>query len=80
MYSTHVCSYCRLAEALLVRKGAQVERLLVDDDPVLHQQMVQRTGRKTVPQIYIGDRHIGGYRELVALDHTGELDDLLAQP
>jgi len=69
-----------LAEALLVRKGAQVERLLVDDDPVLHQQMVQRTGRKTVPQIYIGGRHIGGYRELVALDHAGELDDLLAQP
>ena len=80
MYSTRVCPYCRLAEALLARKGVAVEKILVDDDPVRRNEMIQRTGRKTVPQIFIGARHVGGYTDLAELEHRGELDALLAQP
>jgi glutaredoxin 3 len=69
-----------MAEALLTRKGVQPEKILVDEDPARRIEMVDRTGRKTVPQIYIGERHIGGYAELSALEHQGELDTLLAQP
>lgn len=79
MYSTRVCPYCRMAEALLVRKGATPEKVFVDTDPARRTEMVNRTGRKTVPQIYIGERHVGGYAELAELDHQGELDALLAQ-
>lgn len=79
MYSTRVCPYCRMAEALLVRKGAQLRKVLVDEDPARRVEMVDRTGRKTVPQIYIGELHVGGYAELAELDHQGELDTLLAQ-
>ena len=79
MYSTRVCPYCRMAEALLVRKGVQPQKILVDENPARRAEMVDRTGRKTVPQIYIGDRHVGGYAELVELEHQGELDVLLAQ-
>lgn len=80
MYSTRVCPYCRMAEALLARKGVQPQKILVDMEPEKRDEMVQRTGRKTVPQIYIGERHVGGYMELAELDHQGELDGLLAQP
>lgn len=79
MYSTRICPYCRMAEALLARKGAQVEKVLVDDDLARRQEMIQRTGRRTVPQIFIGDTYIGGYRELAELDHEGELDTLLTE-
>jgi glutaredoxin 3 len=79
MYSTRVCPYCRMAEALLARKGVQPQKILVDEDPARRIEMVDRTGRKTVPQIYIGERHVGGYAELAELDHQGELDVLLAQ-
>jgi glutaredoxin 3 len=68
-----------MAEALLVRKGVTPQKILVDDDPVRRAEMVDRTGRRTVPQIYIGERHIGGYAELAQLDHQGELDVLLAK-
>jgi len=79
MYSTRVCPYCRMAEALFARKGVQPQKILVDEDPTRRVEMVDRTGRKTVPQIYIGDRHVGGYAELAELEHQGELDVLLAQ-
>jgi glutaredoxin 3 len=80
MYSTRVCPYCRLAEALLARKGVAVEKIPVDELPARREEMVQRTRRLTVPQIFIGDAHIGGYAELAQLERDGELDNLLAQP
>jgi len=79
MYSTAVCGYCRRAEALLSARGVtEIEKLRVDLDPQLLAEMVQATGRRTVPQIYIGDRHIGGYDDLAAIDREGTLASLLA--
>ena len=79
MYSTGVCSYCRRAEALLQARGVgQIEFLRVDQDPALLAEMVRNTGRRTVPQIYIGDQHIGGYDDLAAIDRDGRLQALLA--
>ena len=79
MYSTGMCSYCARAEALLRNKGAaSIEKLRVDLDPGWREEMIARTGERTVPQIYIGDRHIGGCDELHALDRAGRLDALLA--
>jgi len=79
MYSTGVCGYCRRAEALLAARGVtDVEKLRVDLDPQLLDEMVRVTGRRTVPQIFIGDRHVGGYDELAAADRAGELAALLA--
>jgi glutaredoxin 3 len=67
-----------MAEALLARKGVQPQKIMVDEQPALREEMVRRTGRKTVPQIYIGGTHVGGYLELAELDHQGELDTMLA--
>lgn len=78
LYSTRACPYCRMAEALLARKGVQPQKIMVDEQPALREEMVRRTGRKTVPQIYIGGTHVGGYLELAELDHQGELDTMLA--
>ncbi len=79
MYSTAVCPYCVRAESLLQRKGVQdIEKIRVDLQPELRLEMMEKTGRRTVPQIYIGDRHVGGYDDLAALDRAGELDKLLA--
>jgi glutaredoxin 3 len=79
MYSTAACPYCQRADMLLKSKGvAQVDRLRVDLDPQLRAEMMQKTGRRTVPQIYIGDTHVGGFDELAALDRAGKLDPLLA--
>ena len=81
MYSTRVCPYCVMAEKLLQKKGvAQLEKILIDADPTQREIMMARTGRRTVPQIYIGDHHVGGYDDLAALDRAGELDALLADP
>jgi glutaredoxin 3 len=81
MYSTAVCPYCIQAERLLKAKGvAEITKIRVDLDPGLRQAMMERTGRRTVPQIYIGDFHVGGYDDLVALDRAGRLDPLLAGP
>ena len=81
MYSTAVCPYCIQAERLLRAKGvADITRLRVDLDPELRRTMMERTGRRTVPQVYIGDTHVGGYDDLVALDRNGQLDRLLAGP
>lgn len=79
MYCTEVCPYCVRAEQLLQRKGVtEIEKIRVDLQPELRVAMTEKTGRRTVPQIYIGDRHVGGYDDLAALDRAGELDELLA--
>ena len=79
MYSTQVCPYCQMAERLLRSKGvAEIEKILIDRDPEQRAVMREKTGRRTVPQIYIGDTHVGGYDDLSALDRAGGLDPLLA--
>jgi glutaredoxin 3 len=79
MYATAVCPYCTQAERLLRAKGvAAITKIRVDLDPGARRTMMARTGRRTVPQIYIGERHVGGYDDLVALERAGELDPLLA--
>ena len=79
MYSTQVCPYCVMAEKLLQRKGvANLDKILIDRDPAQREIMMTRTGRRTVPQIYIGETHVGGYDDLVALDRAGQLDPRLA--
>ena len=79
MYSTGVCPYCVMAERLLKAKGVnEVEKVRIDLDPEQRAQMMQKTGRRTVPQIYIGETHVGGFDELAALEHAGLLDPLLA--
>ena len=81
MYSTGVCPYCQMAERLLKSKGVtQIEKVRVDLEPARRQEMTERTGRRTVPQIYVGERHVGGYDDLAALDRAGGLDALLAAP
>ena len=81
MYSTRVCPYCVMAEKLLQKKGVtQLEKILIDADPTQREAMMARTGRRTVPQIYIGDHHVGGYDDLAALDRAGKLDALLVDP
>ncbi len=78
MYATAVCPYCVRAEGLLRRKGVtEIEKVRIDLDPVRRDEMMERTGRRTGPQIYIGDYHVGGCDELFALDHEGRLDPLL---
>lgn len=78
MYSTGSCPYCMMAERLLVAKGvAAIDKIRVDLEPAKRVEMMEITGRRTVPQIYIGDTHVGGYDELAALDRAGKLDELL---
>jgi glutaredoxin 3 len=78
MYSTAVCPYCVLAERLLRAKGVDaIDKVRVDLDPARRVEMMEKTGRRTVPQIYIGERHVGGYDDLVVLDRAGELIPLL---
>jgi glutaredoxin 3 len=79
MYSTAVCPFCVRAEQLLKRKGiAEIEKVRVDLDPARREEMMQKTGRRTVPQIYIGETHVGGCDDLYELEHQGKLDALLA--
>jgi glutaredoxin 3 len=79
MYSTAVCPFCVRAEALLIARGvAEIEKLRIDLDPQLRDEMMEKTGRRTVPQIYIGDTHVGGCDDLMALDRAGGLAPLLA--
>jgi glutaredoxin 3 len=78
MYSTGVCPYCMMAERLLKSKGVDnIEKIRVDLDPQQRVEMMQKTGRRTVPQIYIGETHVGGFDDLSALEHAGKLDPLL---
>ena len=77
MYATDWCPFCVRAEKLLVSKGANVKKINVEDQPDRRAEMVEMTGRRTVPQIFIGDRHVGGHDDLVALERVGDLDALL---
>jgi glutaredoxin 3 len=80
MYSTAVCPFCVMAERLLRSKGVtEIEKIRIDLDPEARRDMMTRTGRRTVPQIYIGERHVGGYDELAALDRRGGLAPLLSE-
>lgn len=79
MYSTAVCPFCVRAEQLLHARGvAEVEKVRVDLDPDRRAEMMEKTGRRTVPQIYIGETHVGGCDDLIALDHAGKLLPLLS--
>jgi glutaredoxin 3 len=81
MYSTGVCPYCVQAERLLAAKGVRdITKIRVDLDPARRDEMIERTGRRTVPQIFIGSTHVGGYDDLAALDRAGGLAPLLAKP
>lgn len=78
MYTTAVCPYCNMAERLLQSKGvAEIEKIRVDLEPAQRAEMMEKTGRRTVPQIYIGETHVGGFDDLSALDRAGELEPLL---
>jgi glutaredoxin 3 len=77
MYMTAACPFCQSAERLLAAKGAQVDKIRVDLQPELRAEMTKKSGRRTVPQIWIGSRHVGGCDDLYALDRAGELDPLL---
>ena len=77
MYCTAACPFCQSAERLLVEKGATIEKVRVDLEPERRGEMMQKSGRRTVPQIWIGERHIGGCDDLYALDRKGGLDPLL---
>ena len=80
MYCTAACPFCQSAERLLAAKGAAVDKIRVDLEPARRAEMMQKSGRRTVPQIWIGERHVGGFDELYALDREGKLAPLLAAP
>jgi glutaredoxin 3 len=77
MYCTAACPFCQSAERLLVDKGVKIEKVRVDLEPARRAEMQQKSGRRTVPQIWIGERHIGGCDDLYDLDRQGGLDPLL---
>lgn len=78
MYSTAVCPYCIRAEQLLKQRGvAEIDKVRIDLEPARRDEMIAKTGRRTVPQIYIGDTHVGGFDDLAALDRAGGLTPLL---
>ena len=80
MYSTAVCPYCQMAERLLVQRGVtHIEKVRIDLDPARRDEMMQKTGRRTVPQIYVDDTHVGGFDDLSALDKAGGLMPLLTR-
>lgn len=78
VYSSHFCPYCVMAKRLLETKGVRFEEIRVDEDPSRREEMTRITGRRTVPQIFVGDTHVGGFDDLSALDRAGKLDPLLA--
>jgi len=78
IYSTGYCPYCVRAKSLLQRKGVAFREVMVDQEPARRVEMERRSGRRTVPQIYIGDTHVGGSDDLAALERAGRLDALLA--
>lgn len=78
LYTTQHCPYCHSAKALLARKGVTATEIDVGSDLHLRNEMMERSGRRTVPQIFIGDVHVGGFDDLAALERKGELSALLA--
>jgi glutaredoxin 3 len=79
IYSTRVCPYCVRAKALLDAKHVNYTEVLVDQDPEKRAEMIQKSGRRTVPQIFVGTHHVGGFDDLYRLERSGGLDPLLAQ-
>ena len=77
MYITAACPFCQSAERLLLEKGVRIEKVRVDLEPARRAEMMQKSGRRTVPQIWIGERHVGGCDDLYALEREGKLDPLL---
>jgi len=77
MYTTRVCPFCIMAKRLLSQKGVQIEEVRVDEDSTQREQMMQISGRRTVPQIFVGETHVGGFDDLSALERAGRLDPLL---
>lgn len=77
IYSSMLCGYCHAAKRLLSAKGAEFREISVDGDPAMRAQAMERSGQRTVPQIWIGERYIGGFTDLASLDQQGELDSLL---
>ena len=77
MYSTRFCPYCMRARSLLDGRGVAYEEIAVDGDPQLRREMIELSGRHTVPQIWIGEHHVGGFDDLYLLERQGELDKLL---
>lgn len=77
LFTTQFCPYCVMAKRLLQRKGAAYEEVPVDGDSAKREELTRMTGRRTVPQIFIGDTHVGGFDDLAALDREGRLDPLL---
>ena len=77
MYATAACPFCQSAERLLLAKGVQIDKVRVDLEPERHAEMQKKSGRRTVPQIWIGERHVGGCDDLYALEREGKLDPLL---
>ncbi len=77
MYTTRVCPFCVMAKRLLSSKGVTYEEIRVDESPGVREEMMRISGRRTVPQIFVGDTHVGGFDDLSALDHAGKLDPLL---
>jgi glutaredoxin 3 len=78
IYTTATCGYCQMAKRLLAQKGIAAKEVDVGVDHLLMRDMMQRTGRRTVPQIYIGEQHVGGYDDLVRMEQQGALDEALA--
>jgi glutaredoxin 3 len=78
MYCTAACPFCQSAERLLLERGVAIEKIRVDLEPARRAEMAQKSGRRTVPQIWIGERHIGGCDDLYDLDRRGGLDPLLS--
>ena len=79
VYSADYCPYCVRAKDLLQRKGISFEEIHVDEDPQKREEMIQKSGRMTVPQIFINDKPIGGFDDLYALEKQGQLDQLLTE-
>jgi glutaredoxin 3 len=77
MYATAACPFCQSAERLLLAKGVQIDKVRVDLEPERRAEMQKKSGRRTVPQIWIGERHVGGCDDLYALEREGKLDPLL---
>ena len=80
MYSSHFCPYCVNAEKLLLNKGIKkIKKIMVDENPSHMDEMIKITGEKTVPQIFIGDQHIGGFEQLRSINNDGNLDKLILE-
>ena len=77
IYTTSLCPYCTMAKRLLTRKNTTYKEINVDFEPGMRKEMMQRSNRRTVPQIFIGNKHIGGFDDLYALDRDNQLDPLL---